>query len=168
MIHSSKLFPIFILLLFAGFFSCQNTEKIKCEKEVYLIPEGFRGIILIFYDQPDGLPAEYLGDTRVYKVPKSGLMKSQFRPNGGCMSDERIHFFYVDSSGNQKPITYFMNLKENKPPIDENYVMLSFLSNKTDSTHFVIHLVGEVKEFVELTNAVRKMQPIEILKSLNP
>ena len=164
----SKQYYIVLLFLFcACFISCRSKEERKCEKEIYLLPDGFRGIVLIYFNQPDGAPAEYFGDSRLYRIPSTGLMKSQFGPNGGCMSDNRINFFYIDSAGNQKPITYFMNILEDRPPVDENYVMLSFTSNKSDSTHFVIHLVGEIKEFVELTNAVKKINHLEVLKSLN-
>jgi len=166
MINFPKLFIVFIILSLVPIYSCHK-KQIKCEKETYLLPNDFKGIILVFFNQSDGAPAEYEDSARLYKIPKSGLLKTQHKQNGGCASDNRIQFFYLDSIGNRKPIKYFMNIENEKVPLAENFVMLSFLSNKNDSTHFVIHLVGEIKNFVELTNAVRKIQPIEILKCMN-
>ena len=83
------------------------------------------------------------------------------------MTDHRIRFFYPDSLTGRKELLYFMDIEKDEIPLDENYVMLSFLPDKKDSTAFVIHLVGEIKEFVELTNAVKQIKPHEILKSLN-
>lgn len=148
--------------------SCTKKESKHCEKEIYLLPNGFSGIVLIYLNQKTGAPVEYENGARLYRIPKSGIFKSQFRKNGGCMSDNRIRFFYVDSLNKRKEIKYFLNLENSKIPKKEKYVMLTFLPDKKDTTPFMIHLVGEISEFVELTNAVRRMQPEEILKSLNP
>jgi hypothetical protein len=157
---------IFFLALVA-LFACNKNPKNLCEKEIYLLPKDFKGIILVFFNQADGLVCEYSEGARLYRVPPTGLLKSQFKPNGGCMADHRIRFFYPDSLNGRKELLYFMDLEKDEIPMDENYVMLSFLPDKEDSTAFVIHLVGEIKEFVALTNAVRQLKPHEILKSLN-
>jgi hypothetical protein len=148
-------------------FSCSNKPKTICEKEIYLLPKDFKGIILVFFNQDDGLPCEYEEDARLYRVPSTGLFKSRFKPNGGCMADHRIRFFYPDSLTGRKELLYFMDIEKDEIPLDKNYVMLSFLPDKKDSIAFVIHLVGEIKEFVELTNAVKQIKPYEILKTLN-
>jgi hypothetical protein len=160
-------FRLITLLCFGVLASCKNEPADLCEKETYLLPKDFKGIIIVFFDQEDGSPCEYEGEARLYKIPPSGLLKSQFRKNGGCMTDHRIRFFYPDSLTDRKELLYFMDIENNEIPLNENYVMLSFLPDKQDSTAFVIHLVGEVKEFVELTNAVKRVSPHEILKSMN-
>lgn len=160
-------FKLLVFLCLWVLTSCNNKPADLCEKEIYLLPQDFKGIVMVFFNQDDGSPCEYEGDARLYKIPQTGLLKSQFKKNGGCMTDHRIRFFYPDSVTGRKELLYFMDIENNQIPLDENYVMLSFLPDKKDSTAFVIHLVGEVKEFVELTNAVKRVSPHEILKSLN-
>jgi hypothetical protein len=151
----------FCIVLLSG---CKNSNQ--CEKEIYLIPEGFRGTVIVFFDQPDGQLVQYENNSRVYKIPPSGYIKSRFKKNGGCMSDKRITFFYTDSLGKRTPIDYFMDLKPKSIPRDKDYVVFTFLSNKGSKPDFVIHLIGSVYEFKDLTQSVKYLDPVKILKSL--
>lgn len=156
-------FFVFIILLFviAG---CK--EKRQCEKEIYLLPEGFRGEMIVYFDQPDGQEVSYENSARVYSIPPSGYLKTQFPKNGGCMNNNRIHFYYLDSLGIRKPLDYFLNLDKDSIPKDRDYVLFTFLSNKDAKPDFAIHLVGSVYEFNELTQSVHSLDPIKIFQSL--
>ncbi len=87
---------LFVLTVVAG---CKKSQP--CEKEIYLLPDGFKGKMIVFFDQPDGKEIQYEDGVRLYPIPTSGFLKSQFPRNGGCMNDDRINFFYVDSLGTQ-------------------------------------------------------------------
>lgn len=153
-----------LIFCFIGFFGCNNSTQ--CEKEIYLIPEGFRGKLIVFFDQPDGQPIQYENDSRIYRIPSNGFLKTRFKKNGGCMSDNRIIFYYADSAGNRILIDYFLDLDRKAIPKYKDYVMFTFLSNKNSKPDFVIHLIGSVYEFKELTNSVKYLEPVKILKSL--
>lgn len=154
------LFLLSIMLL-AG---CQETKE--CEEEIYLVPEGFRGKVIVFFDQPDGQEMEYENYARVYHIPESGYIKSQFPKNGGCMGDGRIRFFYEDSLGGRQNLDYFLNIDRDSLPTDRDYVLFTFLSDKTTKPDFVIHFVGHLKEFNELMGSAKNLQPEKILESL--
>jgi len=158
-----KPYFIFILslLLLAG---C--SEAPQCEEEIYLVPEGFRGKIMVFFDQPDGQAKEYENTARLYHIPASGFIKSQFPKNGGCMGDGRIQFFYEDSLGARQPLDYFLNMDMKNLPTDRDYVLFTFLNEKNRKPDFVIHFVGHLAEFNELTESVRNLNPVAILDSL--
>lgn len=153
---------IFGLSILAG---CHNPRP-KCEKEIYLLPTDFRGQLIVYFDQPDGQEILYEDSTRVYRIPPSGYLKSQFQKNGGCMTDNRIQFFYEDSLGSRIPLDYFLNIDPDSIPTDRDYVMFTFLSNKDSKPDFVIHLVGHVSEFNELTQSIHTLDPVKILESL--
>lgn len=157
------LLTIFIL---TALFSACNQPSQKCEKEIYLLPPGFRGDLIVFFNQSDGQQIEYEDSARVYRIPEMGYLKSQFPKNGGCMTNERIKFFYEDSSGNRTPLDYFLNLPKDSIPKDRDYVLFTFLSNEDTTPDFVIHLVGSVYEFKDLTNSVRNLDPVRILENL--
>jgi len=158
-----KLFFAFILifLLFSG---CKESQE--CEREIYLIPEGFRGKIMVFFDQEDGQKKHYEKESRLYRIPASGFIKSQFPKNGGCMSDGRIQFYYEDSLGMRSPLDYFLNIDLDNLPEDRDYVLFTFLSEKGREPDFVIHFVGHLSEFNDLTESVRYLDPVSILDSI--
>jgi hypothetical protein len=142
------------------------TDNQKCEKEIYLLPDGFRGHVILFFDQKDGAKISYEGDSRLYVIPRSGFLKSQFKKNGGCMSDGRVRFYTVDSVGNRTPMTYFLGLKPSEIPRDKDYVIFSLLSDKRGKPDFVIHIVGRATEFRESMERIRYLDPVTILESL--
>lgn len=152
---------IFLTLLIAG---CSKSNK--CEKEIYLIPEGFRGELIVYFDQHDGQEIQYEDSVRVYQIPPSGYLKTQFPKNGGCMNNDRIHFYYTDSLGGREPCEYFLNLNHDSIPNDRDYVLFTFLSEKESKPEFVIHLIGMAYEFNDLTQSVHTIDPIKTLESL--
>lgn len=155
---------IIILLVLFLIMSCR--EHRNCEKEIYLIPKNFKGKIIVFFDQHGGMPIQYEDSIRIYKIPNSGFLRTQFSPNGGCMGDNRINFFYLDTLGSRTPCEYFLDIDVKKIPIEKDYVLFTFLSEKNKKPSFVIHLIGNVREFEELTKSVRYLDPERILKSL--
>lgn len=157
-----QLFIFFIfLLIIAG---CNNSTT--CEKEIYLIPPAFTGELIVYFDQPNGQEIQYEDNARIYSIPASGYLKTQFPKNGGCMNNDRIQFFYKDSLGDREPLDYFLNIDMDSIPKDRDYVLFTFLSSEEQQPDFVIHLVGSVYEFNELTQSVHLLEPLKILESL--
>jgi len=104
------------LLLTSLFVSCIK----KGESTIYLIPEGYRGAIEVVYNQdgssisyknafgrdttysrPLGEPQKYESSSRVYMIPKNGILLTQFKENSGVHKNE---YYYIDSSGNRKKL----------------------------------------------------------------
>lgn len=155
-----------ILLLSILIFSACGEVQQDCEEEIYLIPEGFRGKIFVFFDQEDGQAMQYENTARLYHIPGSGFIKSQFPKNTGCMGDHRIQFFYVDSLDKRRPLDYFINLDMKNLPDDRDIVLFTFLSDKKSKPDFVIHCVGHLSEFNDLTQSVKHLDPQEILDAI--
>jgi hypothetical protein len=82
------------------------------------------------------------------------------------MTDNRIMFFYEDSFGNREELDYFLNLGKDSIPTNHDYVLFTLLSDQDSKPDFVIHLIGTVQEFKELTNGVRNLDPVGILDSM--
>jgi hypothetical protein len=59
-------------------FGCDNGEQ-----EIIVAPKGYKGYIVIIFNQKDGQPAKYEGKKRVYEIPQSGILKTQFTANYG-------------------------------------------------------------------------------------
>lgn len=53
------------------------------EQEVVVVPKGFKGYVIIIFNQKNGHPVKYDGKRRVYEVPSNGILKTQFEVNEG-------------------------------------------------------------------------------------
>lgn len=64
------------------------------EPELYILQPGQRGLVVVVFDVPNATVREYLGETRVYRVPKSGILVSEFPRNDGWLrsSEKQISF----------------------------------------------------------------------------
>lgn len=156
---------IFVFIFFAlAIVGCN--KSVECEKEIYLIPDGFSGKIIVYFDQSDGDPVEYKNNARIYHIPKSGYLKSQFQKNGGCMNDKRIRFFYEDGTEIGEELDYFLDMdKDSIQTIDRDFVLFTLLSSE-NKPHFVVHLVGNISEFNHLMEEVKHLEPVNILESI--
>lgn len=76
----------------------------KAEPETFLIPEGFRGEFVIFYEEPCGSPPKYVDGRRVYEIPESGVLVTAFDKNKGYLDRK---FFFVSSSGTLRELPEF-------------------------------------------------------------
>jgi len=98
--------------------SCQRAEP-----ETYLIPSSFTGRVQIIFNQ-NGIPYKYknmygkdtvytprLGEPikyengrRIYEIPLSGILLTQFKSNPGFIDTE---YYSVDSNGKREPLEIF-------------------------------------------------------------
>lgn len=127
-----------IILYSILFISCLKGKK--QEKETYYIPNGYEGKIYVLFDCKDGTPKKWINGRRLYEIPPSGILKTQFEYNKGYLlfqekntlekklaEEFRIHneqfdFYFVDE--NYKPIKKinyaYLNLDSYKTLIDTN------------------------------------------------
>ena len=89
---------LFISIVMTMGFSCAK----KAEKEKFLIPKGYRGRIVVFFNQSNGGIKEYVDKARIYRIPFSGILLTQFEENPGVQSVEQneIAFVFYDDSTN--------------------------------------------------------------------
>jgi hypothetical protein len=80
------------LILFSNSCSIERTVD-----AVWLIPEDYLGVVGVYYDYENGQPPEYEGDSRVYRIPQSGVLKTQFSSNVWILSD-KVYYLRKDSS----------------------------------------------------------------------
>lgn len=90
--------PIIVLSFLLAF------EISKAEPETFLIPKDLRGEIVVFYDESCGQPPVYENGRRIYKIPESGVLITQFGKNLGHFDRK---FYLVDESENKIEIPQF-------------------------------------------------------------
>lgn len=79
------------------------------DPEVYLIPDGYIGPVVVAFEQEDGQPARRDGDTLVYMIPPSGVLKTQaeFPENF-----RQVSYYYVNEEGRRSRLPDYTPVSE--------------------------------------------------------
>lgn len=117
-------------------------------KEVFLIPEDYRGTVNIVYGQKCGLKISIENDTMIYKIPQDGILIIKNEFESGYID----HTYYlVDKKGNKKLIDkmdvrdfneeYTTEKNPNEPPRNKLGIFDwgttgSFENSKNESRNF--------------------------------
>lgn len=137
--------PLLFLLLCVGGALAQCRQL--SEQSLYLLPNRFVGSVVIAFDQPDGVPAEYRGSARLYRIPANGVLHTQFKPNYGFHIPDL--YYYVDKKGSiVKSVLYFDTTRD-VPAGFSSADTICFRAtplkdSKTPSGHYVILSIGPI------------------------
>ncbi|CAM4409630.1 hypothetical protein SAMN06265348_11737 [Pedobacter westerhofensis] len=66
----------------------------------YLIPEGYEGMIVISWDQENGVAIHKDGDYEVYRIPPNGLLRTNVRARSLNIIEEQF-YSYSQATGKQ-------------------------------------------------------------------
>lgn len=84
-----------LLLFYFSLASCVE----YAEPQSYLLPNGFTGAFVIVFNQKEGTPKEYENGRRIYRIPKNGVLFTQFDIDYRVFTPESAKTYYVDSLG---------------------------------------------------------------------
>jgi hypothetical protein len=90
--------------------------------DIFLIPEGFRGQVIVLYGQSDGQPKEFDGNWRIYRVPQSGILKTQFQLKGDVINLGRTKYFFIDKNGGKTAIKAYCEYCDDKDTLSVQIV----------------------------------------------
>lgn len=94
------LFPLtlvaVVVLIFS--FSFLTSYITRPDKEAFLIPKAFRGKVHVHFNEPFGMITEKENGRRLYKIPNSGILLSQFKDEQGLIDQQ---YYLVDEEGNR-------------------------------------------------------------------
>lgn len=119
-----KLVSFFFLVAIQSIISCKQAES-----EIFLIPEKLTGRVQIIYNQNGipmkyknmygkdviytpkmGQPIKYENEVRVYEIPESGILLTQFSSNDGIINQ---NYFSINKNGKRVPLQIFGRKKMN-------------------------------------------------------
>ena len=132
--------------------SCANAGESIC-----LIPENFTGIVLIVFDQKDGVPEEIENGLHVYRIPLSGILRTQVKAS--YIAESR-KFYYIDNSGKRVKIEFKFpkgwedvdTAKSKNGIYCYNDEMGETAINKPNYKKFRTFLVGKLTQMDSLSN----------------
>lgn len=124
--------------------SCFN----QAEPEIHLIQKGYKGPVIIIFEDKGGKPVRYEDGKRVYEIPSDGVLRTQFKKQQGSIAQGGLKYYYYDEKGREE-IRY---LQSTQGITDSTiYVFSKELSHST-----VRYLVGKLREGDSYYNALRK------------
>ena len=90
------------LIFFAFAFSMYIN---KADPETFLVPENYRGEIVVFYNEPCGQEPEIENGRRVYRLSENGILITKFGENDGFLDRK---FYLIDAQGARTQIPLFL------------------------------------------------------------
>src|SRR5690606_16084802 len=82
-------------------------EKDSASYDIFLIPDNYKGQVVIEYGVLDGAEKEFDGKWRIYRIPENGHLKTKFTVKGNSIRLSGSKYFYVDKVGNRKEIKHY-------------------------------------------------------------
>jgi hypothetical protein len=82
---------VVLLLIGYWYWSMTGFEK---EAETHLISPQFRGVVYILFDQANGADKEYEAGRRLYRIPASGVLRTQFKAQTGIVRPSEYYWNY--------------------------------------------------------------------------
>jgi hypothetical protein len=160
---------IFILLMVLLAFTIEWIYlKRNTAKEVFLLPDGFTGIVLIAFDQKDGLAEIGEHGVIAYKIPKNGVVKLKAPSPPSLL---RSSYYFEDETGKRTLLYYCTDQNEMKGNPNTLYVFgrrnVTFENNGVD-LRYTTFLVGKERDRDSLYRKSEKMDPLEVLKTSPP
>lgn len=109
--------------------------------DIFLIPEGYRGQVVIEYGVQDGAKEEYEDGWRIYRVPANGHLKTTFTLKGNSIRLSDSKYYYVDKNGNRKELKHFCEYCKYKDTTSLQVIYGSLsTSNKRSFQDFIIDI----------------------------
>ena len=128
--------------------------------ETFLLPDDFRGVVYVIYDEQIGEPKDYEGLRRVYKIPATGVLFTKFPQTQGIHNRK---FYYVTPNGDRKELgildyreyneKYTVNPRPTEPPRDSLAVFTPevsvdiMLKTKNYYTRFTVGKYQDIKSW---------------------
>lgn len=95
----NKLLPTWLLFVAVPCISaCQSPLGPLNKTDVFILPKGYVGRVVIFYDQPNGVPDKVVGGERIFVVPKGGVVLTQAPPSPGWAEFPRYYYDEISAS----------------------------------------------------------------------
>mgnify|MGYP000294121766 CR=1 FL=1 len=117
----------FVAVVGASTLSCSRADF---EPVTYLLPEGYTGPIYVVYGIQSGKEAERVDGRRIYRIPKDGILLTQYKVNEGWVGKADIRFFYQKDD-------------EGKIAIPHKRSIQNIDANQTDRVYAVAGSIGQ-------------------------
>lgn len=153
---------VFTFLLFSLLSSCTK----KADSEIFLIPNNLDVVVIVF-NQSEGDKKEFFKGSRIYNIPQSGILYTQFDKVSGILN-QKVYF----SENRNKEVKYLVS--DDKKNDNEKYILDIYdgsfnpinrnLNNKEKNVNWIYFTIGKKSDNKEM---LRKKANVIIDKIIN-
>lgn len=140
--------------------------KTTTKQEVYILPQGFKGIVLIAYDQKDGLEDVKEDGKIIYKIPQNGVLKLK-RKSATTLSQS--WYYFEDAQGKRTEFYHCFapceDMRNNPDKIFAYGTSNGGFENEGKQVIMTTFLVGTSHDTDSLNKVDEKFNPLELLKN---
>ena len=140
--------------------------KSTTKEEVFVLPQNFKGIVVIAYDQKDGLDDTIEDGKFIYRIPQNGVMKLK-RKEVTTLS--KSWYYFEDEQGKRTILDFcFPPCEEMKNNPDKFFAYGKSnggTENEGEEIEFTSFLVGTSHDTDSLNRADEKLNLFEMIKS---
>ena len=109
-------------------------------KDIYLIPNNYRGKVEILYGKEDGQEKESEGLWRIYRIPESGKLKTKYKLKGSSIYLYNCKYYYVDRNGNRKLLKVYDENSKEKDSVSVQIINWGSLGMNGKSQDFYVDI----------------------------
>jgi hypothetical protein len=140
-----------------------NSCTQKGEDSIYILPQDYVGYVVVLYNQADGEQKQYEGNKRIYKIPSSGILKTQFSPDYGITQFPEFYYSNIIETNLIPVIVDWKDLKEDKtnatlPSIGKAYKKL----DRTEAIEYAVFFIGTKSQIKEYSDSLNKINIISL------
>ncbi len=140
--------------------------KSTAKQEVYILPQGFKGIVLVAYGQSDGLDDIIEDGKLIYKIPQSGVLKLKRKE---ATTITQTWYYFEDEQGLRTELSHCFSpceeMKNNPDKIFAYKETNGGFENDGIQLEMTTFLVSTFHDTDSLNIADEKFNPIELLKN---
>jgi hypothetical protein len=140
--------------------------KTNFKQQVYILPKGFKGVVLVAYEQEDGIDDEIVDGKLMYKIPQSGVLKVKRKE---AISISQTWYYFEDGEGKRTELPYCFapcdEMKNNPNKIFAFKKTNGGFENAGEKLEMTTFLVGTLHDSDSLNRADEKFNPLELLKN---
>ena len=158
-LRTTRKTAIAIIALILSMFSCSRGHR-----EIYVLPNGYTGRVVIIYDQANGAAKTYENGSRVYRIPESGVLKTQFSGNYEWSEFPDFHYGRIDKE-TQIPLQVEWE-NHSFDSVNATLVSTGSVYKIDDNTRikFGEFYVGTKKQVEEATKQARQVDILEFVE----
>lgn len=109
-------------------------ELTSSSDDIFLIPNGFKGKIEIIYGKKDGKPKEFEKGWRVYRIPKDGILKTQFELSGNSIKLSESKYYFIDNENKREIIDSYCSHCEVPDTLKTQVIFGELITNESGFT----------------------------------
>jgi len=102
----------------------------KASEDIFIVQDNYKGTIAVIYGQKDGTEKELENGKRLYRIPKNGILKTQFNLKGETAS---FGEYYYETDQNERIRIESFPFDQPFPDSTKNYVHNWRLGSSADS-----------------------------------